>query len=303
MRIASTQYHTLMNDVLQMDSVAAQNLMQQMATGKKLMSPSDDPVTSVRLSRLTREEALLEQYRSNIAALKSRLQQNETSLDSMNQDMLQARDLLVWALNGSNTSEDLNAMASSLTALRDSLFFSTNAKDQEGHYLFSGTLTNTMPIALDTAAAAGARYTFQGNSEIQRVVIGNGVTQPSNVTLPDMASFLNQLDLAIGELTAAGVDINAAATRGVVTGALVGLDTMMGLVSTKIANIGGEQNLLSTMDDNHANVGLSNKQALLDLGQLDYADAAVKLNGYTIALEATHKAYAKVSALSIFDVL
>ncbi len=39
------------------------------------------------------------------------------------------------------------------------------------------------------------------------------------------------------------------------------------------------------------------------MGQLDYADAEVKLNGYTTALQATQKAYAQVSKLSLFDVL
>ena len=62
-------------------------------------------------------------------------------------------------------------------------------------------------------------------------------------------------------------------------------------------------NTLSTLDTTHANVSLSNKQAALTLGQLDYADAAVKFNGYSAALQATQKAYAKVSALSLFDVI
>jgi flagellar hook-associated protein 3 FlgL len=57
------------------------------------------------------------------------------------------------------------------------------------------------------------------------------------------------------------------------------------------------------MDTNHSNVSLSNQQALIDLGQLDYGDAAVKLNGYTSAVQATQKAYAQVSKLSLFDVV
>ena len=71
----------------------------------------------------------------------------------------------------------------------------------------------------------------------------------------------------------------------------------------KIAGLGGAQNILATMDTNHANVSLSNQQALIDLGQLDYGDAAVKLNGYTTAVQATQKAYAQVSKLSLFDVI
>jgi len=50
-------------------------------------------------------------------------------------------------------------------------------------------------------------------------------------------------------------------------------------------------------------VSLSNQQAMVTLGQLDYGAAAVQLNGYTTAVQATQKAYAKVSALSLFDLI
>jgi flagellar hook-associated protein 3 FlgL len=65
--------------------------------------PSDDPVTAVRLSRLAREEAIVGQYRDNIAAIKIRLSTNETYLTSMVNDITQSHDLLVWAADASNT--------------------------------------------------------------------------------------------------------------------------------------------------------------------------------------------------------
>ena len=149
MRISSTQYHQTMNTALQEASGEVADIMQQMATGMRVLRPSDEPITNVRLSRLTREEAAIKQYRDNIAALSSRLQRNESYLESMTNDMLQARDLLVWAANGSNTEDDVRAMASSLKTLRDSLFYTANTKDQEGRYLFSGTAVNTATVSYD----------------------------------------------------------------------------------------------------------------------------------------------------------
>ncbi len=303
MRIASTQYHATMGSALQTASVAVEKLMQQMASGQRLLLPSDEPVTSVRLARLAREEAGLDQYRSNISALKSRLQQNETYLDGMTRDMMQARELMVWAADGGNSSEDVNAMAGSLQSLRDSLFYSANSRDHEGRYLFSGTAVTTPTITYDATAALGARYSFTGNSGIQKVVVGNGVTQEANVVLPEMATLLNQLDQASAVLQVPGADVNTPAVHAVVAAGLDGLDAALNSVGSRIASLGGTQNILDTMETNHANVSLSNKQALITLGQLDYGDAAVKLNAYTSALEATQKAYGKVSALSLFNVL
>ena len=157
MRISSTQYHTTMNTALQKASFRLEDILQKMASGEKYSLPSEHPVTTVRLSRLYREEAALDQYRDNISALQSRLTQNEVYLDSMTNDMLSARDLMVWAGDGSNTSEDVAAMAGSLQPLLDSLFYAANSSDAEGRYVFSGTAVDSATVSYDPAAPLGAR--------------------------------------------------------------------------------------------------------------------------------------------------
>ena len=303
MRIASTQYHTTMNTALQKASYRLENILQKMASGEKYSLPSEHPVTTVRLSRLYREEAALDQYRDNIGALQSRLTQNEVYLTSMTNDMLSVRDLLVWASDGSNTSDDVAAMAESLQPLIDSILYVANSSDAEGRYVFSGTAVDTPTITYDPAAPMGARYTHTGNTEEQRVAVGPGATQPSNVTLPEVATLLNQLERVMTTLKTPGVNVNDPAVRADITGALNGLDDVVGSIGGRIAALGGAQNILETLETSHANVSLSNKQAALTLGQLDYSDAAVKLNGYTTAVQATQKAYAQVSKLSLFDAI
>ncbi|MBL8265493.1 flagellar hook-associated protein FlgL [Steroidobacter sp.] len=303
MRIASTQFHTTMNTALQKASSRLEDILQKMASGEKYSLPSEHPVTTVRMSRLYREEAALDQYRDNIGALQARLTQNEVYLSSMSNDMLSARDLLVWAADGSNTSEDVSAMAESLQPLLDSLFYVTNSTDAEGRYIFSGTAVATPTVTYDATAAVGSRYTYTGNTEVQRVVVGPGVTQPANVSLPEVATLLNQLEQVLATLQTPGVNVNDAAVRTQITTAMDGLDDVIESISGRIAGLGGSQNILATLETSHANVSLSNQQAALTLGQLDYSDAAVKLSGYTTAVQATQKAYAEVSKLSLFDVI
>jgi flagellar hook-associated protein 3 FlgL len=303
MRIASTQYHTTMNSALQKASYRLEDILQKMASGEKYSRPSEHPVTTVRLSRLYREEAALDQYRDNISALQSRLTQNEVYLSSMSNDMLSVRDLLVWAGDGSNTSADVSAMAQSLQPLLDSMFYVTNSSDAEGRYIFSGTAVDSPTVTYDPTAPVGSRYSFTGNTEAQRVVVGPGVTQPSNVTLPEMAGMMNQIERVLTTLQNPGVNVNDPAVRADITAAMNSLDDVLESISGRIAGLGGAQNILGTLETSHANVSLSNKQAALTLGQLDYSDAAVKLNGYTTAVQATQKAYAQVSKLSLFDVI
>jgi flagellar hook-associated protein 3 FlgL len=184
-------------------------------------------------------------------------------------------------------------------AIRDSLFFNGNTRDQEGKYLFSGTLTNKAALTYDSSVAIGSRYSYTGDAGAQEVVVGNGITQTANVTVDGMDDYLNQLDVAIDMLK----NPTNPGLKAAVKAALDGSDTALSLVSGKIATFGGAQNVMETLAGNHANVSLSNKMAITDIAQLDYGLAATQLSGYNNALQATYQAYAKVSNLSLFNVL
>ncbi|RZJ84942.1 MAG: flagellar hook-associated protein 3 [Massilia sp.] len=303
MRIATTQYQSTMNQSLQTNQERITHLTQQLAANKRILVPSDDPVDSVRLARLAREEATVQQYRNNIASIKIRLTKTEGTLSNMSDEMIQGRDVLVWAADGSNAPDDLKAMVSPLEALRDSLLYSSNSIDQEGNYNFSGTLTKTAPIAYDPAAALGSRYTYVGNTNSQSVVVGNGITQPGNQNLQGIEKLLNHLDKAIATLKAPGASANDPAVRSVLADALGGFDEALNLVTSKVATLGGAQNIMKTLDANHANVSLSNKMAITDIGALDVGEAATALNGYSTALQATYKAYSRIGTMSLFSVL
>jgi flagellar hook-associated protein 3 FlgL len=303
MRIATSQFQAMMTQSLQVNQEQITYVTQQMASGNRIQLPSDDPVDSVRLSRLKREEAGITQYRNNIAAINERLTKNEGYLQNMVNDLGSGRDLLVWALDGSNTSQDLNAMVTSLSSLRDSLMYSANTVDQEGRYVFSGTVTDTAPIAYNAGAALGSRYSYAGNTNDQLVVVGNGITQVANQNTKGVENLLNQLDQAISTLSGPTVSPNDPAVRSVLTATLNGFDDTTNLLAGKVAVIGGQQNVLKTIDANHENVSLSNQTAILDIGQLDVGTAAIELDGYRTALEASYKAYGKIGSLSLFSEL
>ncbi|MGX9218171.1 flagellar hook-associated protein FlgL [Massilia varians] len=303
MRIATSQYQSTMNQSLQNNQERITHLTQQLASNKRIMVPSDDPVDSVRLARLAREEATVQQYRDNIASIKIRMTKTEGILQNMADELIPGRDLLVWASDGSNAPQDLNAMVSPLESLRESLFYGANSIDQEGNYNFPGTLTRTAPIAYDPAAPLGSRYTYVGNTNSQQVVVGNGITQPANQNLQGIEQLLNRLDQAIVGLKAPTASANDPALRATLSSTLDGFDGALNLLSSKVATLGGAQNIMKTLDANHANISLSNKMAITDIGTLDVGEAATSLNAYSTALQATYKAYSRIGTLSLFSML
>jgi flagellar hook-associated protein 3 FlgL len=303
MRISSSQYQSLMTQSLAQNQERITYVTQQMANGNRIQVPSDDPVDSVRMARLKREEAAIGQYRDNISAVKQRMSKNEGYLQNMVNDMNSGRDLLVWAADGANTPQDLNSMVTSLSSLRDSVMYTANSLDQEGRYIFSGTQTGTAPIAYNANAPLGSRYTYAGNTNDQNVVVGNGITQVANQNVSGLEKMLNQLDKTIDALSKPTVNANDPTVRGIVGNALDSFDGAMNLLSGKVAVLGGQQNILDTIDSNHQNVSLSNQTAINDIGQLDVGAAAIELNGYQTALQASYKAYSKIGNLSLFAAL
>lgn len=298
MRIASSQYHATMNSALQAANSGLAHVMQQMSSGQRVLKPSDDTIATVRMARLSREEAALDQYRENIGALRTRLQTNEVIFDGMTNDLKEVRDLLVWAADGANTPKDVAAMATSLESLRDSLFFAANTRNAEGKFLFSGTATNANTV-VDTGAAPPLRYQQPAavNGATQDVAVGDGVTLAANVSLGALsfADFLNKLDETTKLLK------DGTYTGSTARDQLGEVDKMLDGISGQISILGGRQKVLQTLEDNHASVSLANQQAALELSQLDYGEASVRLSSYTLAVQATQKAYAKVSQLSLFN--
>jgi len=304
MRISSRHFGDTMIWTLHASSSKAAELMQKIGNGRRIQRPSDDPIGAVRLMQLERDASRIGQYLKNIDTLSVKLARNEAHLDGMLQTVMSARDVLIAAADGGRSPDDLNALAGSLRSLKDALAQAANAKDDNGHYLFGGTLTGTPPIAFDAEAPAGNRYRFVGNVEQQHVVIGDGVTQAANVAVDNLMRVLNGLDAVAETLADPSVDGGAPNTRALLSDTLHMLDVDgVNALGEKIAMLGNAQNTLALLSNNHAAMLVTNDQANILVGELDFAAAVEELNRYVMAVQGTYQAYGKIRQLSLFDVI
>lgn len=304
MRITNSQITSMMHNSMNASSAELGKLMQQMATGKRILLPSDDPIASVRVLRVEREEASLEQFRKNIANVSGSLSTQEANLKSTSDAMLNVRDLLLWAANGSNTSEDLSAMAGELSIIEDTIFSFANVRDEEGRYLFSGTLSDTPALAFD---AATQTYSVTGNDKHRQAAVANGVLVDENVTAASIfgagVDVLNELHGLINTLQDPALDATDPAVRQQIVDTLGALDEAHGRVTGSITELGGRQNALTLLTDSNEDVSLVNQKIEGELSRLDYAGATIDLNDYQLALGATQKTYLKINQMSLFSLL
>lgn len=304
MRITNSQVTATMHNSMNGNSATLGKLMQQLSTNKRILLPSDDPIASMRVMRVQREEAGLEQYRKNIDNVSSSLSTQEANLSSISDAMLNVRDRLVWAANGSNTSEDLAAIAGELENLEKTLFSAANVRDEEGRYLFSGTLSDTAAVSFDTATQT---YSVTGNDKYRQAAVANGVLVEENVTAMDIfgagMNMLNELHTLVTMLQDPLLDTTNPAVGAQITSTVNQLDTTHNKLLGNITELGGRQNTLTLLSNSNDEVSLVNQKIEGELSNLDYAGATIDLNNYQLALQATQKTYLKINELSLFSLL
>ena len=304
MRITNAQTTALMHNSMKDSSVQLAKLMQQMALNKRILLPSDDPIASVRVLRIQREESSLEQYRTNIANVSGSLATQEANLQSTSDAILNVRDLLLWAANGTNTSADLAAMAGELENIEKIILSFANVRDEEGRYLFSGTLSDVPAVTYDVASDS---YLMTGNDKHRQTVVANGVLVAENVTAlavfgPNM-DMLNDLHSLVSMFKDPQLDTSDPAVRQQITDTLNQLDATHSGVLGAITELGGRQSSLTLLTDSNEEVSLVNQKIDGELSKLDYAGATIDLNNYQLTLQATQKTYLKIHELSLFSLL
>lgn len=149
---------------------------EQVATGKRILRPSDDAVgTSVAMA-VRRQRGGVEAYRSAINTSRPILATASSQLQQASGMLSEARALILQGMNGTISPADREMLASQLELLGQSLLEVANSRSGE-RYLYSGTQTNTPPFAV----LSDGRVEYQGNSSEQSVLIGRGVKLEVNV--------------------------------------------------------------------------------------------------------------------------
>lgn len=110
MRVSTQQSYVSMTQSFNDLSSDLSHVVEQMATGKSILLPSDDPIAATRITQLNRQQSALDQYQSNIDSATAGMSQQESILDGVNNDLLAIRDDLLEAANGTNTADSLASL-------------------------------------------------------------------------------------------------------------------------------------------------------------------------------------------------
>ncbi|WP_421237352.1 lateral flagellar hook-associated protein LfgL [Aeromonas jandaei] len=296
MRISTNQIQLSMLDNLQYGFGEYARLDRQISSNKRILQPSDDPVGSVQLLGLKKEQVAMEQYQKNIANAKSQLSQGEIQLESMTNMLMRLRELTQTAATGSLSEDDRRAIATEVGVIKEGLFDLANARNESGSSLFAGSQVNQTTLVKN----ASGDYVYQGDALVREVSIAKGVTVGLNQTADklfiDNGDFFKQLDTMVAAIESGAPDA-ADQARSMLDRSKVLQDDISQMVST----IGARMNLLDQVDEGHIEKGTYSKEVSNQIESLDYASAVTQQAHVLMALQVQQQAFAKVNGLSLFN--
>lgn len=167
MRISSRQYTlNFINNLHDQQSKLART-GEQMATGKRVITPSDDPVAATRILSLRESVGLSEQYSQNGTYVRNRLQTEESMLDAVTSLLQRSRELTIAAASASQSDQDRISTATEVRARLEHLMGIANSQDANGEYMFSGSKGDIKPFSFD-----GVNYLYNGDDTERELQIG-----------------------------------------------------------------------------------------------------------------------------------
>lgn len=153
-RIASFHnYQSVQNDLRRMENKIHHN-QAQLASGKKLLSPSDDPLATHYIQNIGQQAEQLKQYLDAIVLVRNRLEQHEVNVANQEQFADEAKRTVMEMINGALSPEDRMAKKREIEELANNFLYLANAQDESGNYTFAGTKSKTQPFSAITMAAS-----------------------------------------------------------------------------------------------------------------------------------------------------
>ncbi len=326
-RVSTYQFNTSFSKQVHNTQSKFNKLSQQITSGKRVSSVSDDAVAAKGIIKANAQLADIETYLKNLQLADNELTQTDKTLGAINDKLQDAYDLAMTVANGTNGEEQMNAYRQQLDAIISNITRLANTQ-YDDKYLFAGTNTTTEPYSLVTtddgtvdnaglvyAGNDGARYALVGQPKSDNVIsdekkeqinfIGEQIfgqvkfttDADGNVTIDEANS--SGAFKALYELKAAlqndPVDENA------VRATLDSIDASMTQVSAARTKTGALGQEFDDIQDAYANDTINIKELRSNLEDTDLPSAVSDWYSTYQSLQASYQMFSQTMGVSLLN--
>lgn len=183
MRISTNMFYQLNDTTLQGMQGAIVKLRQQINSGQKVLTPSDDPIAAARALDLSQTQTLNTQYERNRNNADSSLGAVSAALSRATAIMTKIKSDVIRAGDGSLSNAERNYMAISLKGNLEEFVGLANTTDGMGGYVFAGFKSTTQPFTFD----AMGNIVYNGDQGAQTLQVN--ATRQMEVSVSGQAVF------------------------------------------------------------------------------------------------------------------
>jgi len=291
--------------------------LRELSSGKKLLSPSDNPVDFVNSLRFKRLKNDIEDFERNMDFVKSNLEIAESTMGTVVNTAQSARVKIVNLLNtGTLTEEEANAIKNYLIDVRDYIIQQANVSIGDSR-LFGGVKTQTDPF--------DSNGIYQGEILETTVPIAKGVELNVNFNganyfginyadndgdlNPDRKILIVQvIDKIVSEidsgnysnLNSVTIDVDLENSGSPSTMSLLeAFDKGLSKIMEHRSMLGSQLNVIEDLREQHDNMKVNISELESDLEDVDYSQAISDLEKARTAYEALLAVIAQNKDLSL----
>ena len=286
---AITRFNRITSDI--------QQTQDKVATGKKVLKASDDPVAAATISFVRDQKVMLDRFATNIDRAQTRLTLTENVVAESVNLLTRAYELGIQAKNDTLTAVDRRAISFEVSQIRESMMSLANSKDVNGNYLFAGYRTNIQPFVSNEAG----EVTFAGDRGVHSVQISDSLRANTGL---DGADVFMRVD--IDGTTKPFFDVLTSMEREL-QGGTINNDTVAELnacidhFAVNQTRVGAELNKLDYQKSAMERRVLLMDENLSGLEDADLANLVSELQTMIVSRDAAQRSFVQIGQQSLFD--
>ncbi len=289
MRVSTALFYQNNLNTLQNGMRDLADTQQEIATGRRILKPSDDPVATAQLMDLNESIARTEQFQRNADQANQKLSLKESALAGAEEIAFTIRDVAIQSNNGAQDDTSRQALLERMENLRGNLMQLANKEGPNGDYLFAGDAGDQQPFAADGTYSGGTNAVDVRISDERRVT----VAEPgSRVFGDDTGGLIKAVDDVIADLAAG----NPAGAAGVDA-----LDAGLDQLSEARSRLGTRLEAVEEQQDYNAEQLTESRIARSKIEDTDLAQAITDLTRQQTSLQAAQQSFVKIQGMSLFN--
>ena len=250
----------------------------EIANGKKILAPSDDPIGAAQVADIRRAEANETTWRRNVGTATGLAERADISLTSVAANLDRVKELMLKASSGTSSQSDRAIIAAEISGIAEEITSLRNTRDTRGEPLFrtNGSLEIPVGNGLRLAPVLSRSEIFESPLDVLAAInaAAAAVVDPDPAArTAAMQTSLTQLDEAAAQVCKARVD--------------------QGLIANRLDDI--KERLESSA------LELIDKRTLIEGADIGAVIARLQLNQTN--LQASHAIFAKLNKTSLFDLI